>query len=87
MGKLLRNHRRNTSPFDIIEKKDNMKAKSIEVEALVAMYMDEKEKELLLHLLEKANEEGLLNVYDCEEKYHSVERVFLDRGEFYFQIN
>ena len=24
MGKLLRNHRRNTSPFDIIEKKDNM---------------------------------------------------------------
>lgn len=35
MGKLLRNHRRNTSPFDIIEKKDNMKVKSIEVEALV----------------------------------------------------
>ena len=49
--------------------------------------MDEKEKELLLHLLEKANEEGLLNVYDCEEKYHGVERVFLDRGELYFQIN
>ena len=49
--------------------------------------MDEKEKELLLHLLEKANEEGLLNVYDCEEKYHSVERVLLDRGELYFQIN
>jgi len=49
--------------------------------------MDEKEKELLLHLLEKANEEGLLNVYDCEEKYHNVERVFLDRGELYFKIN
>jgi hypothetical protein len=49
--------------------------------------MDEKEKELLLHLLEKANEEGLLNVYDCKEKYHSVERVFLDRGELYFKIN
>jgi len=25
MGKRLRNHRRNTSPFNIIEKKDNMK--------------------------------------------------------------
>jgi len=49
--------------------------------------MDEKEKELLLYLLNKANEEGLLNVYDCEEKYHSVERVFFDRGELYFQIN
>ena len=49
--------------------------------------MDEKEKELLLHLLKKANEEGLLNVYDCEEKYHSVEWVFIDSGEIYFQIN
>ena len=48
--------------------------------------MDEKEKELLLHLLEKANEEGLLNVYDSEEKYHSVEWMFLDRGEIHFQI-
>ncbi len=49
--------------------------------------MTEKEKELLLHLLEKANEEGLLNVYDCEEKYHEVEWMSLDRGELYFQIN
>lgn len=49
--------------------------------------MNEKEKELLLHLLEKANEEGLLNVYDCEEKYHIVEWMFLDRGELYFKIN
>ena len=49
--------------------------------------MDEKEKEVLLHLLEKANEDGLLNVYDWEEKYHSVERVFLDKGEIYFKIN
>lgn len=49
--------------------------------------MNEKEKELLLHLLEKANEEGLLNVYDCEEKYHSVEWMFLDGGELYFKIN
>ena len=48
--------------------------------------MDEKEKELLLHLLKKANEEDLLNVYDWEDKYHSVERVTLDRGELYFQI-
>ncbi len=49
--------------------------------------MDEKEKELLLRLLEKANEEGLLNVYDSEENYHSVEWMFLDRGNIYFQIN
>ena len=49
--------------------------------------MNEKEKELLLHLLKKANEEGLLNVYDCEDKYNSVERLILDRGELYFQIN
>ena len=48
--------------------------------------MNEREKELLLHLLEKANEDGLLNVYDWEEKYHSVERVFLDKGEIYFKI-
>jgi len=49
--------------------------------------MDGKEKELLLHLLEKANEEGLLNVYDCKEKYHEVKKVFLDKGELYFLIN
>lgn len=49
--------------------------------------MNEREKELLLHLLEKANEDGLLNVYDCEEKYHSVERMFLDKGEIYFKID
>ena len=48
--------------------------------------MNEKEKGLLLHLLKKANEEGLLNVYDCEDKYHEVEKVFLDKGELYFQI-
>lgn len=49
--------------------------------------MKKREKGLLLYLLNKANEEGLLNVYDCEEKYHSVERMFLDNGEIYFQIN
>lgn len=49
--------------------------------------MDEKEKELLLHLLKKANEEGLLNVYDCEENYHKVEWIFLDKSELYVKIN
>ena len=49
--------------------------------------MDEKEKELLLHLLEKAKEEGLLNVYDCEENYHEVDWIFLDKDGIYFKIN
>ena len=49
--------------------------------------MDEKEKELLLHLLEKANEEGLLNVYDCEEDHHEVDWIILDRYGINIKFN
>lgn len=49
--------------------------------------MDEKEKELLLHLLKKANEEGLLNVYDCEENYHEVYWIILDKYGINIQFN
>ena len=40
--------------------------------------MTKEEKELLLQLLKKADEDGLLNVYDEEEHYYEVVWVYLD---------
>jgi len=41
--------------------------------------MTEEEKKLLLQLIKKADEEGLLNIYDDEESYHEVKWIFLDK--------
>ena len=48
--------------------------------------MTQEEKELLLNLLLKLNEDGLLNVYDDEENYHEVNWIFFDREELYMKI-
>ena len=40
--------------------------------------MTQEEKELLLQLIKKADEEGLLNIYDDEERHHEVKWIFLD---------
>ena len=48
--------------------------------------MKKEEKELLLHLLKKADEDGLLNIYDEEEHNHEVTLLFLDREELYIKI-
>jgi len=40
--------------------------------------MTQEDKELLLHLLKKANEDGLLNVYDQEENHYEVDWMFID---------
>ena len=47
--------------------------------------MTKEEKELLLQLLKKADENGLLNVYDEEEQYYEVDWVYLD-SELYIKI-
>jgi len=49
--------------------------------------MTQEEKELLLRLFEKADEEGLINIYDNEENYCSVERIFLDKDGLCVKIN
>ena len=47
--------------------------------------MTQEEKQLLLSLLKKANEDGLLYVYDDEE-IHEVTWIYLDR-EVYIKVN
>lgn len=41
--------------------------------------MTQEEKELLLCLLKKADEDGLLNIFDKEENNYEVVWIFLDR--------
>lgn len=41
--------------------------------------MTQEEKELLLELLKKADENGLLNVYDSQENHYEVDWIFLDK--------
>ena len=41
--------------------------------------MTQEDKELLLHLLKRADEEGLLHIYDEEENYYEMIWAFLDR--------
>lgn len=40
--------------------------------------MTQEEKELLLELLKKADENGLLNVYDNQENYYEIDWLRLD---------
>lgn len=40
--------------------------------------MKPEEKELLLKLLEKADKNGLLNIYDSQENHYEVDWLFLD---------
>lgn len=47
--------------------------------------MTQEDKELLLELLKRANEEGLLNIYDNQENYYGVDWLFLDT-EFCIKI-
>ena len=48
--------------------------------------MEKEEKELLLHLLKKIDEDGLLNIYDEKEHNHEVISMFLDREELCIKI-
>jgi hypothetical protein len=48
--------------------------------------MTQEEKELLLSLLKKADEDGLLHIYDKEENYHEVKWIFFDE-ELCIKIN
>lgn len=41
--------------------------------------MTQEEKELLLSLLEKANEDSLLNIYDNNENEYEVTWLFIDK--------
>lgn len=40
--------------------------------------MNKEDKELLLKLLKKAGENGLLNIYDSQENYYEIDWLFLD---------
>ena len=40
--------------------------------------MTKEEKELLLQLLKKADESGLLHIYDKEENTYEIDWLFLD---------
>ena len=48
--------------------------------------MKQEDKELLLSLLSKLDEDGLLNIYDDEENHHGVEWMFFDREELCIKI-
>lgn len=48
--------------------------------------MTPEEKEILLSLLQKLNEDGLLNIYDDEESHHEVEWIFFDKGALQIKI-
>lgn len=48
--------------------------------------MTQEEKELLLNLLLRLDEDGLLNIYDDEEHHCNVERMFFDREELCIYI-
>lgn len=47
--------------------------------------MTQEEKELLLNLLLKLDEDGLLNIYDNDE-YYILERAFIDKEELCIKI-
>ena len=40
--------------------------------------MTEKEKDLLLSLLEKANQDSLLHIYDDKENIYDIDWLFID---------
>ncbi len=41
--------------------------------------MTQEEKELLIYLLNKADENNILHIYDNEENTYKVDWIFLDR--------
>lgn len=47
--------------------------------------MTQEEKDSLLNLLLKLDEDGLLNIYD-DESHHEVEWMFFDRKELCIKI-
>ena len=40
--------------------------------------MTQEEKDLLLNLLSKLNEDGLLNIYDDEDSHYEIDWMFFD---------
>jgi hypothetical protein len=48
--------------------------------------MKQEEKELLLSLLLRLDEEGLLNVYDNDDSHHEVDWIFFDKEELCIKI-
>ena len=48
--------------------------------------MTQEEKELLLSLLLRLDEDGLLNIYDDEEIHHEVKWMFFDKEELCMKI-
>lgn len=47
--------------------------------------MKQEEKELLLSLLQKANEDSLISVYDYDENIYHVDWIYLE-DEIYIKI-
>lgn len=48
--------------------------------------MKQEEKELLINLLLRLDEEGLLNVYDNDDSHHEVDWIFFDKEELCIKI-
>ncbi len=49
--------------------------------------MTQEDKDLLLSLILKADENGLLQIYDEEENYHEAEWIFFDGDKLCIKIN
>ena len=49
--------------------------------------MTQEDKDLLLKLLLKLDEDGLLNIYDNDENYYELKWAYIDREELYIKIN
>lgn len=49
--------------------------------------MTQEDKDLLLKLLLKLDEDGLLNIYDNDENHYELEWAYIDREELYIKIN
>ena len=48
--------------------------------------MTPEEKKLLLNLLSRLNENGLLHIYDDDESHHEVNWMFFDNEELCIKI-
>ena len=48
--------------------------------------MTQEDKELLLSLLLRLDEDGLLNIYDDEESHYEVGWIFFDRDKLCMKI-
>ena len=49
--------------------------------------MNQEDRELLLNLLLKLDEDGLLNIYDNDENHYELNWAFIDGEELCIKIN